>query len=66
VLGRAGRQRWQATVPAAQADAIVAANRDAGWGPLRTSLTVVALVAAVALLCTGMIPVEPAGPARPG
>ena len=35
-------------------------------GALRTSLTVVALVAVVALLCTGMIPVEPAGAARPG
>jgi hypothetical protein len=55
-------QLSQAKVPGAGADAIVAANRDARLGALRISLTVVALIAVIALLCTGMISAEPARP----
>jgi predicted MFS family arabinose efflux permease len=61
------KQLEQAKVPAAQADAVVKANSDARLSALRTSLTVVALVAVVALLCTGMIPAKPMGrAAEPG
>lgn len=50
----------KANVPAAQADAVLNANSDARLTALRTSLLIVALVAVVALFCTGTIPVKPA------
>jgi MFS family permease len=51
----------KAKVPADQADAVVAANSNARLAALRSSLLVVALLAAAALLCSGLIPVKPVG-----
>jgi MFS family permease len=58
------KQLKQANVPAAQADAVVAANSDARLTALRTSLLVVALVAIAGLFCTVLIPTRPVG--KPG
>jgi MFS family permease len=55
------KQLQQANVPAAQADAVLAANSDARLTALRTSLLVVAFVAVAALFCAGMIPTRPVG-----
>jgi MFS family permease len=55
------KQLKQASVPAAQADAVVAANSDARLTALRTSLLVVAFIAIAALFCAGMIPTRPVG-----
>jgi MFS family permease len=54
----------KADVPAAQADAVVAANSDARLSALRTSLWTVALAAVSALFLTGLIPVRPTGRSR--
>jgi MFS family permease len=50
-----------AKIPAEYVTVAENANSDARLTALRTSLLVVALVAAVAFFCTGMIPVEPPG-----
>jgi MFS family permease len=55
------KQLKQANVPAAQADAVVAANSDARLTALRTALLVVALVAIAGLFCTVLIPTRPVG-----
>jgi hypothetical protein len=57
-------QLQKANVPPDQAEAILKANSDARLAALRTSLWVVALIAA-ALFFTGLIPTEPIGPTKP-
>ncbi|HEY6277836.1 MAG TPA: MFS transporter [Streptosporangiaceae bacterium] len=54
-------QLQKANVPPAQADAVLKANSDARLSALRTSLWVVALIAAAAMFFTGLIPVKPVG-----
>lgn len=54
----------KASVPPAQADAVLEANSDARLSALRTSLWVVALFGVAAMFFTGLIPVNPIG--RPG
>jgi hypothetical protein len=55
------RQLDSASVPQSTADAIVAENSTARLEALRDALWVVALVAAVALLFTGLVPKIPLG-----
>ena len=54
--GHVAGQLRKATVPQAQADAILNANSNARLAALRTSLWVVALIAVAALFFTGLIP----------
>jgi hypothetical protein len=54
----------KADIPPAQADAVLEANSDARLSALRTSLSVVALIAVVALFLTGLVPTEPVGRAK--
>ena len=53
-----------ADVPPAQADAVLKANSEARLSALRTSLSVVVLVAVAALFLTGLIPIKPVGQAK--
>jgi len=55
------RELANASVPQSTADAIVAENSTARLNALRDALWVVALVAAVALLFTGLVPKIPLG-----
>jgi len=54
-------QLAKASVPQAQADAVVEANSDARLAALRDALWIVALLAVAALFLTGLIPTEPTG-----
>jgi hypothetical protein len=56
----------KADVPKSTADAIVKENSDARLAALRSSLSVIAVIALIALFCTPGIPMRQPGAARDG